>query len=193
MTLIQGDITTENGVQETVDKYFKELKDTYDNQLTTIIHSAGAILPVDENAYDGYHFMYSKFFYEILEKGLPLMKDGEGKVVAISSPGCNLAYRPRPKYYAGPAKASLEILVRNYALKEAPRRININCIVPGYINTTAWPWPRNVVEDMAKKNTPMGQFYEPDVIGNAVAWLCSKDAAPITGVLLPVDGGLHLA
>jgi len=64
------------------------------------------------NLYDYYQSVYPKCFIRCVEKALPLMKDGDGYIVAISSPGCNSLHRPLPMYDPGPGKAVLDYLVR---------------------------------------------------------------------------------
>jgi NAD(P)-dependent dehydrogenase (short-subunit alcohol dehydrogenase family) len=98
----------------------------------------------------------------------------------------------------GQAKASMEFLVRLYARKLAKQRITVNCVIPGYTKTEAWDnisekskVPREVFETNVK-NSPMARWAEPSEIGETVAFLCSSRGEFITGVALPVDGGLHL-
>lgn len=190
--LVQGDLSTADGCEKMLQDFFESIKTNFDNQLDSFIHSAGCYLPKDEKAFDGYHFMYSKFYIEAIERSLALMKDGEGKIVSVSSPGCNLSYRPRSGYPAGAAKASLEYITRMSALREAERRININGVIPGVTNTSGWCLPEQAIAAIAQKSSPMKELIEPQTIGNVVAWLCSPSASAITGVMLPVDGGLHL-
>jgi NAD(P)-dependent dehydrogenase (short-subunit alcohol dehydrogenase family) len=98
----------------------------------------------------------------------------------------------------GQAKASMEFLVRLFARKLAKERITVNCVIPGFIKTEAWDQifektkiPREVIETKIQ-NSPMARWAEPSEIGETVAFLCSFRGEFITGVALPVDGGLHL-
>jgi len=99
----------------------------------------------------------------------------------------------------GQAKAVVEFLTRYYAKILAPRRITINVVIPGFTKTEAWnsvtaKYGGVESETMQKmiENTPMQRWASPTEIGQVVAFLCSPKAAFITGVALPVDGGLHL-
>lgn len=100
----------------------------------------------------------------------------------------------------GQAKAVVEFLVRYYAKTLAPRQITVNVVIPGFVKTEAWEfvaskWGGVDSDAMTDriKNTPMQRWALPTEIGEVVAFLCSPKAAFITGVALPVDGGLHLA
>lgn len=190
--LIQGDLADFKDMDRTLEAYFTAIKEHFNNKLTALIHSAGCHLPVTGNESDGYYSMYPRFFQKAVERALPLMEDGQGRIIAVSSPGCNLSQHPRPNYPAGPAKAALEHLVRNYALKLAPRRITVNCIIPGIVNTTAWGVPEASIQRIADL-TPMKIVLQPEHIAAPIGWLCSPLGISITGVLLPVDCGCHFS
>jgi NAD(P)-dependent dehydrogenase (short-subunit alcohol dehydrogenase family) len=83
-------------------------------------------------------------------------------------------------------------LTRSAALEYAPRRIRINAVCPGTIDTP-------MVTDMIAKgqlsvpeavaNQPIGRLGRADEIAGAVLWLCSPGASLVVGVALPVNGG----
>lgn len=92
-----------------------------------------------------------------------------------------------------------DIKVRYYAQALAPRGITVNVIIPGFILSDAWHHltaSMGGVESEAVKakiqGTPMKRFGEGREFGHVVSFLCSPKASFITGVSLPVDGGLHL-
>ena len=89
--------------------------------------------------------------------------------------------------------------MRYYAQALAPRGITVNVIIPGFILSDAWHHltaNTGGVESEAVKakiqGTPMKRFGEGREFGHVVSFLCSPKASFITGVSLPVDGGLHL-
>ncbi|WP_181789417.1 SDR family oxidoreductase, partial [Streptomyces phytophilus] len=93
------------------------------------------------------------------------------------------------------AKAALVSLTRTLAVESAERGVRVNLVEPGTVRTAVW---ENRPEVLARvvEHYPLGRVGEPDDIAAAVAFLASRDAAWITGVSLPVDGGLlasHLA
>jgi NAD(P)-dependent dehydrogenase (short-subunit alcohol dehydrogenase family) len=151
--------------------------------------------------YDYYQSVYPKCFIRCVEKAINYMEDENGYIVAISSPGCNSNQKPQLGYVLpGQAKAVVEFLTRYYAKALASRRITVNVVIPGFIKTEAWNflasnWGGIDSETMNNvvKNTPMQRWSSPTEIGEVVAFLCSPKAAFVTGVTLPVDGGLHLS
>ncbi|HEY9706552.1 MAG TPA: SDR family oxidoreductase [Allocoleopsis sp.] len=151
--------------------------------------------------YDYYQNVYPKCFINCVEKALNYMQDGNGYIVAISAVGCNLLQKPMLGYdMPGPAKAAMEYLTRYYAKKLTSRKITVNTVIPGFTKTETWDffadkYGRIESEVMQKRiaNTPMQRWLLPEEIGKVVAFLCSPQAALITGVAIPVDGGLHLS
>jgi len=150
--------------------------------------------------YDYYQNVYPKCFIRCVEKALNYMEDGKGYIVAISAVGCNLLQKPMLSYdMPGPAKAAMEYLTRYYAKKLTSRKITVNAVIPGFTKTEVWDFFADQYggiesEVMQKRiaNTPMQRWLLPIEIGKVVAFLCSPQAALITGVAIPVDGGLHL-
>jgi NAD(P)-dependent dehydrogenase (short-subunit alcohol dehydrogenase family) len=87
------------------------------------------------------------------------------------------------------AKAGLEILTRNLAARHSAHGVRFNLIAPGTIRTRVWD---EQPAELARLTSmyPLGRVGEPDDVAAAAAFLASDDAAWITGVTLPVDGGL---
>jgi NAD(P)-dependent dehydrogenase (short-subunit alcohol dehydrogenase family) len=91
------------------------------------------------------------------------------------------------------AKAGMVNLTQNLAVRYGERGVRVVCIAPGTIRTPIWGErvardPR-VFEKLAAWY-PLGRVGEPEDVANAALFLCSDEAAWITGVTLPVDGGL---
>ena len=89
--------------------------------------------------------------------------------------------------------------VRYYAQALAAKGITVNALIPGYVMSDAWHAMTAKVggvqsEPVKKKvsGTPMQRFGQGKEFGQVVAFMCSPKASFITGVALPVDGGLHL-
>ncbi|WNI15874.1 SDR family NAD(P)-dependent oxidoreductase [Actinacidiphila sp. ITFR-21] len=87
------------------------------------------------------------------------------------------------------AKAGLMSLTRSMAVQVAPSGVRVNCVAPGTIRTPAWEGREGVLERAAHAY-PLGRVGEPEDIAAAVTFLASADAAWITGVTLPVEGGI---
>ncbi|MFI9720585.1 SDR family NAD(P)-dependent oxidoreductase [Streptomyces sp. NPDC052396] len=87
------------------------------------------------------------------------------------------------------AKAGLASLTRTLAGQCAGRGVRVNLIAPGTVRTPNWAgWEESL--ERAAPLYPLGRVGRPEDIAAAVAYLASTDAAWVTGVTLPVDGGI---
>jgi NAD(P)-dependent dehydrogenase (short-subunit alcohol dehydrogenase family) len=131
----------------------------------------------------------------LLTKALePLFPETGGAIVNISSVHADHAF-PNAIPYAC-SKAALVALTRNLALELAPRRIRVNAICPGYIESPMldeWlqlaPDPEALARQV-KTLHPLGRVGTPSDVASAVAYLAGPAAAWVTGTVLVVDGGL---
>lgn len=119
------------------------------------------------------------------------LAEGGGSVVNISS-GAPHKTTPSMVAYAA-AKAALNTLTRTIAA-DLGSRVRVNAVSPGLTKTsgTKHMWENDEGRDAGAK-LPLGRPTEADDIAAAVAFLLSDDARQITGVVLDVDGGNHLA
>jgi NAD(P)-dependent dehydrogenase (short-subunit alcohol dehydrogenase family) len=126
--------------------------------------------------------------FRCIRAALPhLLAAGAGSnVVGIGSVNGNTAIGGYP-YSA--AKAGIEILLRNLALRYGPRGVRFNLVTPGTIRTRNWDGREHDLERFARLY-PLGRVGEPADVAAAVAFLASHDASWITGINLPVEGGL---
>lgn len=94
----------------------------------------------------------------------------------------------------GAAKAGVESLVRSAALELGPRGVRCNAVLPGVVRTPlmAPMLERQEVAARFVAQTPLGRIAEVDDVAAVVSFLASPAARWITGVSLPVDGGLSL-
>ena len=138
----------------------------------------------------------AKAFLVAMREAVPLMSNG-GRVIAISfAPGGRFGSW-QPWVAMGAAKAALEVLVRYFAVALARRGITVNTISPGWVedsvlNSLPEAFQTGLREWQERGWTPMGRLGTPADIGNAVALICSEEAAWITGQLIEVDGGASL-
>jgi 3-oxoacyl-[acyl-carrier protein] reductase len=92
------------------------------------------------------------------------------------------------------SKAGVDALMRSAALELGPRRIRCNVVAPGVVRTPLMaPFlDRPEVSESFTSRTPMGRLGAPDDVADVVTFLVSPAARWITGVRIPVDGGLSL-
>jgi NAD(P)-dependent dehydrogenase (short-subunit alcohol dehydrogenase family) len=125
---------------------------------------------------------------------LPLFPSTGGAIVNISSIHAEHAF-PNSIPYAC-SKAGLVAQTRNLALELGPRRIRVNAVCPGYIDTPMWEeWLRSSpdparVASQTEALHPLGRRGIPQDVASAAAFLASPQSAWITGTIMVVDGGL---
>jgi NAD(P)-dependent dehydrogenase (short-subunit alcohol dehydrogenase family) len=138
----------------------------------------------------------AKAFLVAVREAVPLMSNG-GRIIAITfAPGGRFGSW-QPWVAMGAAKSALEVLVRYFAVALARRGITVNTISPGWVedsvlNSLPEAFQTGLREWQERGWTPMGRLGTPADIGNAVALICSEEAAWITGQLIDVDGGASL-
>lgn len=121
------------------------------------------------------------------QRAVAMMNDG-GRVITLSSSSTSTR-QPGLSSYAG-SKAALEAFCRIWATELAPRRITVNCVLPGIVNTDLIR--ENIPPELAKKYgaaVPLGRMGEPEDIADVVAFLAADDSRWITGQNLTVAGG----
>jgi NAD(P)-dependent dehydrogenase (short-subunit alcohol dehydrogenase family) len=145
-----------------------------------------------EEQFDQLVNIHLKGTFFLTQKLLPFMKDG-GRIVNISS---GLARFSLPGYSAYAAmKGAVEVLTRYMAKELGERKIGVNTIAPGAIETD---FGGGVIRDNAEINqfissqTALGRVGLPDDIGGAVASLLSDDSRWINGQRIEVSGGISL-
>lgn len=116
---------------------------------------------------------------------------GAGAAIVYTSSVNARAHHGNPAYSA--AKAGLEAFMRAIATEEGAAGIRANAVVPGSIRTAAWDHRFAKDPELGEKISalyPLGRMVEAREVASAAAFLASPLASGITGVSLPVDGGL---
>lgn len=124
----------------------------------------------------------------LAQQAVPLMRQG-GRILAVSSLG---SVRAVENYTAvGASKAALESLVRHLAVELGPRKIIVNTISAGAVDTEALKkFPnRTQILETALERTPLGRLTTPEDVADLALFLCSDFAKMIHGQTLVVDGG----
>ncbi len=128
----------------------------------------------------------------LAQHSLPMMREGGGSIVAVSSLG---AIRAIPNYAAvGASKAALESLVRHLAVELACQGIRVNAVSAGVVDTEAlrhFPNREEMLTESARR-TPAGHLVEPADVADAVLFLLGPLASMVVGHTLVVDGGYSI-
>lgn len=126
-------------------------------------------------------------FYNVLKPlVMPMirLKQG-GRIVTMSSVSGVMGNRGQVNYSA--AKAGLIGATKALALELAKRKITVNCVAPGLIETEM---VSDEVQEHALKMIPMQRMGQVDEVAKVVKFLCSDDASYITRQVISVNGGL---
>jgi 3-oxoacyl-[acyl-carrier protein] reductase len=111
-----------------------------------------------------------------------------GRIVNVTSVLAEYGYPGHASYVA--SKSALAGLTRSWAREFGRHGITVNAVRPGYIRTPMNDGnPQEVVRQVVAM-TPLGRLGLPEDVANAFLWLCSEEAAFVTGAIVPVDGGL---
>ncbi len=136
--------------------------------------------------------------WRLMVHALPWMrKNGGGSIINLSSIAGIKAFPGVGAYCA--SKAALQTISQVMAMEGAPLKVRVNCILPGLVEDTELSEPifgaENVPAfwDRMRAFHPLGRNGKPADIANAALFLASDESEWITGVLLSVDGGRHLA
>jgi 3-oxoacyl-[acyl-carrier protein] reductase len=108
-----------------------------------------------------------------------------GRIVNISSTAGHFGVAGQVNYSA--AKAGLIGATRSLAREVAKRGVTVNAVAPGFIETKMLD---GLPREELVKTVPMGRFGKPEEVAALVVFLCSADAAYITGEVIAVNGGL---
>jgi NAD(P)-dependent dehydrogenase (short-subunit alcohol dehydrogenase family) len=148
---------------------------------------------ISEEHFDNIFRINVKGLLFTVQKALPIFQDG-GSIILNASIGSSKGFEESSVYSA--TKAAVRSFARTWTADLRHRKIRINAISPGPIDT---PIFSNLLQneeqsEQFKKNivntVPMGRMGSPDEIAKVVSFLASDDSSYITGIELFVDGGL---
>lgn len=147
---------------------------------------------VDEKFFDLHFDANVKGLFFTVQKALPLLKDGSS--IILNASVATIKGFPGISVYSA-TKAAVRSFARTWTNELRERRIRVNAISPGNIDTPIFEsWKQGealtqMKEELAR-NIPLGRLGDPDEIAKAVAFLASDEASYVSGIELFVDGGL---
>jgi NAD(P)-dependent dehydrogenase (short-subunit alcohol dehydrogenase family) len=180
---------TMNAIQQTAERFGKI-------DILFLNAGVGRARPMEAMDDDSFSYQWNTNFdgaFFTTQTALPYLKDGAS--IIFNTSVANVKGMPGMSVYAA-TKAGLRSLVRTLAVELAPRKIRVNAISPGPIATPIWG-KMEIPEDAAAEfgaqvlnMVPLGRMGTTDEIASSVLFLASDEASFITGVELPVDGGM---
>jgi 3-oxoacyl-[acyl-carrier protein] reductase len=127
-----------------------------------------------------------------IQQALPtMMKARAGRIINISSVVAQSGNPGQANYVA--AKAGLIGLTKAVAVEIASRNITVNAVAPGFIETPMTDALPDKVKEEVKTRIPLGRMGSARDVAAAIIFLASDEAGYITGHVLNVNGGMHLA
>jgi NAD(P)-dependent dehydrogenase (short-subunit alcohol dehydrogenase family) len=193
VTGVQGDVSNLGDL----DRLFAQIKQEK-GKLDIVFANAGVaryapLGSITEEFYDSIFDINVKGLLFTVQKALPLLPDG-ASIILNASIVASKGFSSNSVYSA--TKAAIRSFARTWTTDLKDRRIRVNAISPGSIDTPGLSdllASSEVGEQrkaMISNAVPLGRFGTPDEIAKAVVFLASDDASYITGTELFVDGGI---
>ena len=114
-----------------------------------------------------------------------------GRVINVSSVNGQKGAFGQTKYSA--AKAGIHGFTKALALEVARKGVTINTISPGYIGTKmVTAIPKEILDSKILPQIPVGRLGKPEEIAGLIIYLCSEEAAFVTGANISINGGQHM-
>ena len=190
---IQGDVSN----LADLDKLYNTVKDQK-GHLDILFANAGIaqfapLGEISEEHFDNIFHINVKGLLFTIQKALPLFQDG-GSIILNASVASSKGVEETSVYSA--SKAAVRSFARTWTADLRHRKIRVNAISPGPIDTPIFSSLTKNEEQMDQfKNyivntVPMGRMGSPDEIAKVVSFLASNESSYITGIELFVDGGL---
>ena len=161
-----------------------------------LINNAGItrdklVLNMDENDFDAVINVNLKGTFNIIKHFYKhFMKNRGGRIVSTSSIVGLIGNAGQANYSA--SKAGIIGLTKSVARELAGRNVTVNAVAPGYIGTDMTNVLPDKVKETMKAQIPAKRIGTPEDVANVVAFLCSDEAAYVTGEVIRVDGGLAI-
>ncbi len=190
---VQGDVTSRTDIDRAVTAAVQ-----HGGRLDVVVNNAGwsyrnqPLLDTTEDEFDRVFAINVKSIFHMVGAAVPAMRAAGGAIINIGSTG---GIRPRPGLaWYNASKGAVNLVSSALANELAGHNIRVNCIAP-VIGATGLleqfmgvpDTPENRAKFMA--TIPLGRMSTPADIAAAALWLASDEAAFVTGVVLPVDGG----
>ena len=161
-----------------------------------LINNAGItrdklVLNMDENDFDAVINVNLKGTFNMIKHFYKhFMKNRGGRIVSTSSIVGLIGNAGQANYSA--SKAGIIGLTKSVARELAGRNVTVNAVAPGYIGTDMTNVLPDKVKESMKAQIPAKRIGTPEDVANVVAFLCSDEAAYVTGEVIRVDGGLAI-
>jgi len=185
--LLQFDVADRQATRETLEAEIEQNGAYYGVVCNAGIAQDGAFPALKDEQWDSVIHTNLDGFYNVLHPLImPMIRlRGGGRIVTLSSVSGLIGNRGQVNYSA--AKAGIIGATKALAIELAKRKITVNCVAPGVIETDM---TEGIHADEAKKMIPMGRFGRPEDIASVIDYLMSDSANYITRQVISVNGGM---
>ena len=120
-----------------------------------------------------------------------MVERGWGRVINVSSVNGQKGAFGQTNYSA--AKAGIHGFTKALALEVARKGVTVNTISPGYIGTKmVTAIPKEILDSKILPQIPIGRLGKPEEVAGLIIYLCSEEAAFVTGANISINGGQHM-
>jgi acetoacetyl-CoA reductase len=120
-----------------------------------------------------------------------MVERGWGRIINVSSVNGSKGAFGQTNYAA--AKAGMHGFTKSLALEVARKGVTVNTISPGYIGTKmVMAIPKEVLDTKILPQIPLGRLGKPEEVAGLIIYLCSEEAAFVTGANIAINGGQHM-
>ena len=187
--LLKFDAASPEAIEQAIDKWESEHPDDY---IGILVNNAGIrkdnlmIFMQNEEWNDVLNTTLNGFFYITRRLLKGMMTKRNGRIINMASLS-GLKGMPGQVNYSA-SKAALIGATKALAQEVAPRKITVNAVAPGFIESDM---TKDLNEDELKKLVPMNRFGKSEEVAALVAFLAGDESAYITGEVISINGGLY--
>jgi NAD(P)-dependent dehydrogenase (short-subunit alcohol dehydrogenase family) len=190
---IQGDVTSEESVKNTVQKVINKF-----GRIDILVNNAGICnwAPAEEMEFDNWKkvldvnlngvFICSKLV------GKEMIKQNSGSIINVSSMSAYIVNIPQKQCHYNTSKAAVVHLTKSMALEWAPYNVRVNVVCPGFMMTPLLKLADKKILDQWISFTPQKRIPDPSELKGIFVFLASDAASYFTGSSIIGDGGYTL-
>ncbi len=190
---VQGDATNQSDLQRLCDGANQRFGGIDILVANAGIFEFGRLAVVDKDSFDRTSSVNFSGVFFTVQAAVPYLREG-GSVILMTSGSNRVGLVDAPVYAA--TKAAVRSLARSLAVELQPLGVRVNALSPGFVDTPIFE--RTGIEGEEREQFVasmseqilMGRFGRPEEIAAAAFFLASDDSSYITGIELPVSGGL---
>jgi len=181
--------------EESIQRAFEQAEEKF-GQIDILVNNAGVtrdglMLRMKRADWDTVLDTNLTSMFLCIQQVLPgMLRRRQGRIINITSVVSQLGNAGQVNYVA--SKAGINGMTRALALEVASRKVTVNAVAPGFIETAMTEIITPEQKEKLFARIPLGRLGAPEDVAHTVAFLASDQAAYITGQVLHVNGGMYL-